>query len=362
MSSIASLFFLLILIVSGSGLAGEARSKFEPPEGRVLHGWGQHTILYQKETLPYIESCGRYCALISLYTDLSIVNGAGPELIFYAKEKNPKFVEGLDDAEIKMFIENYFPTPAQFGAFRKITGKNYIPLIAVSWHRSNDRNISEGMHDREIETLAEQVKSCGFPVFLRPGSECGPYGYNDKTGQTSREYYAKMFRRFVDIFRKKGVENASFVWCTVGVEAYDYWMDYYAGDDYVDWWGVNLFSRNQITGCGSFLEEAKKHGKPVMICESAPAFEGGTLSDNSIDSFFKPFFELFDRHGHIKAFVYINIDWAAEKGSPFAHWPDSRIQSNPKAAGFYRAAISHPRFVHLGDIQSTKKLQEMLGP
>ena len=84
-----------------------------------------------------------------------------------------------------------------------------------------------------------------------------------------------------------------------------------------------------------------------MICESAPAFEGGTGNDRSIERFFVPYFELLEQHGHIKAFVYINIDWAAQKGSPFARWPDSRIQSNPNVLDFYKTALLDKRFIHL---------------
>jgi len=310
---------LLCAILAARCVGGEeGRAKLEPADGRVLHGWGQHTILYEKEALPYIEACGQDCAVVSVYLDLALVDGASDELVQYVKEKEPAFLEefGDDTEKIRGVLEEYFPSPARFAAFRKRTGKEYIPLMAVMWHRTNDKNIAEGKHDREIESLAEQVKSCGFPVFLRPGSECGPFGYNDKIGQTSREHYAEMFRRFVRIFREKEVDNAAFVWCTVGVESYDYWMEYYAGDEFVDWWGINYFSRRQITGSKRFLEEAKKRKKPVMICESAPAFEGGTVSKNSIERFFKPYFDVFDEHANVKAFVYINLDCPFPPTSP----------------------------------------------
>ena len=209
--------------------------------------------------------------------------------------------------------------------------------------------------------LADQVKSCGFPVFLRPGSEVGPYGYNENKKQTSREYFAKSFRHIVNIFRERKVDNVAFVWCTVGVESYDYWLDYYAGDDYVDWWGINFFGEKQIKGCERYMEEARKRNKPVIICESAPAFEGGTVSGTSIERFFKPFFGMFNEYGHIKAFVYINIDWSADTVSPFSHWPDSRIQSNPEVLSYYKAALSDSRFIHLKDIQEPEGLRRLLG-
>lgn len=329
--------------------AEETRAKFEPADGRVLQGWGQHISLYEREAVPYIRATGRECVIISDYVDLLVLGEITPDTLAYVRQKRPKLAESWGDDEVRRFLQSFLTTPARFADFRKRTQKRYIPLFGVFWHRSSDKRIAEGRHDSEIRAMAVQVKQCGFPVFLRPGFEFGPYGYLERKGQTSREHYAKMFRRFVDVFRNEGVKNVAFVWNTVGVEAYDYWMDYYPGDEYVDWWGVNLFSRRQIQGSGRFLEEAKKHGKPVMICESAPAFEGGTRNDRSIDRFFAPYFQLIERHSHIKAFVYINIDWAAQKGSPFAHWPDSRIQSNPNVLDFYKTALLDKRFIHLSE-------------
>jgi len=358
--------FSCILLLSGVSMATEKHAKFEPPDGRVLHGWGQHTILYEKEALPYILAAHHDCAIISVYFDLALVNGVTPDILARVETKHPEFIERFngDTQRIGAFIEEYFPSPSRFASFRQRTRKNYIPLIAVSWHGLNDKDIAEGKHDKEITQLADQVKACNFPVFVRPGSEVGPYGYNETLKQTSREHFAKMFRHCVDVFRKRQVDNAAFVWCTVGVESYDYWMDYYAGDDYVDWWGINYFRRTQIVGSEAYLEEAKKRNKPVMICESAPALpisNKGTASAESIDDFFIPYFGILDKHKHIKAFVYINIEWSAEAGSPFAHWPDSRIQSNGKVADFYSSALSDRKFVHLADIQTPDDLQKLLG-
>lgn len=349
-SGTLALLALAVLSVSGAREADgieKTRAKFEPPDGRVLHGWGQHIYLYESEAVPYMRALGKECVIISDYMELTLMSGITQEMIALAKRVFPKLVEGMTDGMIKQLIQAYNTTPARFAEFRKRSGKQYIPLIGISWRQTNDKNIAEGQHDEQIQALAAQVKKCDFPVFLRPGFEFGPYGYMEKLSLTSREHYAKMFRHFVEIFRSEGVQNAAFVWNTVGVEAYDYWMDYYPGDEYVDWWGVNLFSRGQIVRGDRFLQEAKKRGKPVMICESAPAFEGGTQSEQVIDRFFAPYFELIERHSHIKAFVYINIDWAAQKGAPFAHWPDSRIQSNPKVLEFYKSALSNDRFIHL---------------
>ena len=319
----------------------------ELADGCVLHGWGQQIAYYQKEALPYIAACGAEPAIISDYADLGLVHGATPQVIAWARQQHSQVVGEMDDEALAKLIDKLSVTPAKFMRFRRQQGKDYMLLLGVSWFRFTDEAVAGGAMDAAIELLADEAKSCDGPVMLRPGYEFGPHGITGQKGQTTREHYASMFRHFVDIFRRRGATNVAFVWNTVGVEAYDYWMDYYPGDDYVDWWGVNLFSTNQIAGCGPFLAAARDHGKRVIICESAPAFAGGTTDPNVIERFFTPYFDLLAEHDHIQAFVYINVDWASQEGSLFTSWPDSRIQSSPQVQSFYRDAIRGERFVHL---------------
>jgi len=342
-------------------MAQEQRSRPEPPDGRILHGSAPFMCLYDKEAVPYIEATGHDFVLFSDYMDLLVVDGLTPQLEqAYCKlvdEKGPQLGVDGDAPESRYakaieLVNAFNTTPRRVAEFRKRTGKPYTPLLGIMWQLSTDEAIASGGHDREIRWLAEQVKACDFPVFLRPGFEFGPYGYMEQmTGMVSREHYVPMFRRFVDIFRDQRVENVIWVWSAVGVESYDYWMDYYPGDDYVDWFGINFFAKHQIAGAGPFLAEAKRRGKPVVICESAPAFEGGVADPDVWQHFFEPYFSLISASPNIKAMVYVNLDWSALPGGPFRHWPDSRVQIVPDVLAAYRQAISDPRFIHLSDYQ-----------
>jgi len=330
---------------------------------QVLHGWGQH-LAFEGELRSYVAAVGHEPAIVSDYMDLLLVDGPTPE---WEQECRRRLERG-DDAlakglqftgQIAQLVESLNTTPARFAEFRTRTRKAYLPLIGVMWWGSNDEAIAAGRHDREICRLAGQVKACGFTVYLRPGFEFGPYGCMEAmTGMVSRKHYVAMFRRFARFFREQGAGNVQWVWNAVGVESFDYWMDYYPGDECVDWFGINLFSRRQIDGSGRFLEEAARRGKPVMICESAPALEGGTSHPDVRERFFVPYFRLIADHAQIQAFVYINMDWSALPGGPFQDWPDSRVQSSPAALEAYRQALAGPLFVHMApagaEIPSTK--------
>jgi hypothetical protein len=355
----------------GSGVdAAAAGAVLNVPAGRVLHGWGQHLFLYDTEARAYAQAIGREPTILSDYMDLLLVEGLTPALLEAYEEAlhDRRRARGARDGDVQLrddevaddtltgrrlgrVLEMHNTTPADFAVFRKKAAAPYTPLLGVMWHLTNDRRIAAGEHDEQIIALARQVKACDFVVMLRPGFEFGPFGYMEKAGMVSREHYASMFRRFVDIFRNQQVDNAVFVWNTVGVESYDHWMDYYPGDAYVDWFGLNLFSRQQIEGCGRFLDEAAARDKPVIICESAPAFEGGSTDPRVWERFFGPYFELMHQRDEIRAMVYINLDWSHLPAGPFRHWPDSRVQSSADLLQRYATMLRSPRFVHgLGQV------------
>ena len=121
----------------------EPRAKFEPPDGRVLHGWGQHISLYEREAVPYIRATGRRCVIVSDYVDLLVLEKITPDTLAYVRQKHPKLAEGREDDEVRRILQSFLTTPARFADFRKRTRKPYIPLFGVCWHRSSDKRIAE---------------------------------------------------------------------------------------------------------------------------------------------------------------------------------------------------------------------------
>jgi hypothetical protein len=121
-------------------------------------------------------------------------------------------------------------------------------------------------------------------------------------------------------------------------------MDWYPGDDYVDWWGINWFTASQIDGSTDFIVQAFQHQKPVMICESAPITHNGTANEQNWNDWFIPYFNKIKNNPHIKAFIYISDPW--DRG-PFSSWPDSRISSNETIAVNYQAEMQNEIYIHM---------------
>jgi len=126
--------------------------------------------------------------------------------------------------------------------------------------------------------------------------------------------------------------NAATVWCFMpmpvpeGDNILSRVMEYYPGDEWVDWWAVDLFSTKGMINSKPFLREAHSHRKPMMIGESTPKGIGVLDGRQSWDQWFVPYFKLIHDHPGIKAFCYINWNWA--KYAQWKNWGDARLQQN----------------------------------
>lgn len=133
-------------------------------------------------------------------------------------------------------------------------------------------------------------------------------------------------------------------------------MDWYPGDDWVDWWGIDLFSAGDFASADTvkFMRLAREHGFPVMIGESTPRYVGVLEGERSWNTWFAPYFDFILRNPNLKAFCYINWNWA---DYPRWHnWGDARIRQNGEVLARYRQAISDPIFAHAREESAARKL------
>jgi hypothetical protein len=212
---------------------------------------------------------------------------------------------------------------------------------------------AEGKLDFQINVLAEWIRNCGRPVFLRIG-----YEFDGSWNHYDPKFYQATWRRMVDHFRAAKVTNCATVWQAATSPVNGTQQDlarWYPGDEYVDWIGSSWFLSNekQVELTDGLLDFARAHNKPVMICESAPqgydtarltrrniGFEGAAGADSRRltakelwDEWYVPFFAYLDRHRDIIRMVaYINANWDSQPlwGPPYrqGYWGDSRIEVN----------------------------------
>jgi Glycosyl hydrolase family 26 len=209
-----------------------------------------------------------------------------------------------------------------------------------------DKDVAAGIYDENIQLLVTELRKFNRPVFIRIGYEFegGWNGYKPET-------YKVTFVKIAKAIKEAKLQVAT-VWCSGGSAIpHTKMMEYYPGDEWVDWWGVDIFGPKQMAfpSLFEFLNAADSHKKPVMIGESTPRGIGVHDGIKSWEQWYKPYFDLIYKNPQIKAFCYINWDWAywSDKlGFPWHNWKDARIQLNEYVNEQYRIELKNKIFVH----------------
>ncbi|MCG8607138.1 carbohydrate binding domain-containing protein, partial [bacterium] len=123
-------------------------------------------------------------------------------------------------------------------------------------------------------------------------------------------------------------------------------MSYYPGDEYVDWWSINIFDVPQITNnlTVAYLDSAESHLKPVLIGESTPKYVGVLDGQTSWDTWFAPFLNLISSRPGIKMTGYINWNWA--EFPQWSDWGDARLEANAVVRQNFNAEMNEPTYLH----------------
>ncbi|MGZ3919037.1 MAG: glycoside hydrolase family 26 protein [Bacteroidia bacterium] len=187
--------------------------------------------------------------------------------------------------------ENY-PSPEKIN---KIIQQGYIPLITLENHfvnsgakvkQPNLYTIVEGHLDDFLRKWCTEIKKVKGTVLIRILHEFNGDWYpwcifnNDK----NPHLFIEAFRHIRTVFNEQGVQNARFIWCpnsmSVPQEKWNFIMDAYPGDAYVDLIGMDIY--NGAGQKSSVWRSFKKEGienyfyvtqiipdKPLIVCETA---------------------------------------------------------------------------------------------
>ncbi len=206
--------------------------------------------------------------------------------------------------------------------------------------------IANGQYDGVLRAAATTVKGLGFPIIIRLGHEMNgrwfPWGHQPAE-------FIRMFRHVVTLFRNNGVTNADFEWCPSGgahnqaktTSDLDDMIQYYPGNSYVDWIGVDNYNRGAPSWqtldqmIGKWYGWAKLRGKPLIIAETG-SVEGGTATAKA--SWVR------DALNRLKTqFTSPPIrGWIHQQYDDGTY--DWRMNSSPAALDAYRAFVRDPFF------------------
>ncbi|MFN2544681.1 MAG: glycoside hydrolase family 26 protein [Actinomycetota bacterium] len=241
-----------------------------------------------------------------------------------------------------------------------------IPLI--SWLGTDLDEILSGVDDPLIHARAADVRDFGAQLFLAWGWEMnlswtswGGAQNNDPGSSNGPLKYAAAYRHIHDIFVQEGATNAVWVW-TVNHESvprgrWNAVENYYPGDDYVDWVGIDGYNWGDSQTWSrwtSFADifgdvyDAYASNKPIMIVEVGSTESGGSKAAWIADTMT----ELASVYPAIAGFVWFDADKEQ----------DWRPNSSVTAFETYRAMGASPYFQQKdGGILSTGQEQSGAG-
>jgi len=188
--------------------------------------------------------------------------------------------------------QNHYPSVERIN---KVISEGYVPMITLEDHFVNTNpnfkqpnlySIVEGHFDSFFTAWAKEIQQVNGTVLLRILHEFNGDWYPWCTINNDRnpQLVVNAYRHIRNIFKNNQVDNVKFIWCpnsmSVPQESWNYIMDAYPGDEYVDYVGLDIYN-----GAGkgqevwrSFRKEGMENyfiltekilGKPLLVCEVA---------------------------------------------------------------------------------------------
>ena len=309
-------------------------AKFEPPDGNCYHGVCLTGFWSLEETQQNLKTWRDTVTQtpLSLHSWFAHCRENGKWRTWHWMDKTPDGRGGCGTGE------SYAQTSRKLGM---------TPLIAWSWMDWHDKKKSPslkevvtGKFDWYFDDWIKGVKAFGDPIFIRLSHEMDgdwyPYseGWKDDPTRNTTKDFVAYYRYIVERFNKAGVTNVAWVWCVNGDRSGGKdWMDYYPGDDYVDWLGIDPYSsRNPKQMIEPLL--AMFPGKPVMIPEggTGPSQTKWNNQFTSNEAWVNELFDVIESNSRIKAFCW------------FEFGDEWKLASDPKQLQAYQTRIKAKRF------------------
>ncbi|HET9934647.1 MAG TPA: glycosyl hydrolase [Polyangiaceae bacterium] len=220
-----------------------------------------------------------------------------------------------------------------------------IPFVNWELFGGELDDIIAGKYDSMLQQRARDTKALGKPLFIDFGAEMNgdwsPWG-GAQNGESAAKYLT-VYRKVHDAFEDAGATNAIWAFCpNVTDEPRAAWneaLDYYPGDDYVDWMCVDGYNWGDTDGGGwqsfeqvfqAIYPKLAAKNKPIMIGEMASAESGGNKGA-WIDAMIPT---LKNKYPQIRGVLWFDVDKET----------DWRVSSSPAAEAAFKKMANDPYF------------------
>ncbi len=207
-----------------------------------------------------------------------------------------------------------------------------LPQIDLGFNAAGqpyEAAIAAGQFDEAIERLCWGLQQLDRPALLRLG-----YAFNSSWRAYEATSYVEAWQRLAQTLRGRwGLDHVALVWTHKNDGGSDY-LAYYPGDEYVDWWSVDVAAPQDLRLSRAFVEAARERGYPVLVGVVSPTDLG--RAEQAWSHWFIPFLRFLRHHPNIKAFTHIDWDWS--QAERFV---------DPILFARYRSELTHPIYQHV---------------
>ncbi len=236
-------------------------------------------------------------------------------------------------------------------------GYYVIPQVGMNVFYLWQQYIS-GEQDDEVDNYIKGLKYLGMPVFLRVGYEFNNFPGDPWLTPYKPEEFIQVWKAIVKKIKDAGVEVAC-VW-NVSLSGDQYIMEYYPGNEWIDWMGFNVFSSDIAGGAHStmlrMVNAADSLKKPVMIGEASPN-RVNQVNYGDWDLFYGMYFKMIADRPTIKQMCYINWDWDIQDmvgGNGMFPWGDARLQMPGSVKDQFFTELKAPEYLHATNEKETR--------
>ena len=306
-----------------SAAVAQSPAPFEPPDGQVYHG---AFPVSQNSTNP-----GDYWLDPATFENLA---GKHLAIVLWYANWSTSFQNSVG------YVINQYLKPA---------GR----VIEVGWMPSQVPldDIINGAWDDYLRQWFADARDLGEPIFLRFANEMNGNwldydGWHNggsvstELGWQATEKYKAAWRHVHDIARQMRACNVAFVWAPNYTSwpnpnsnwpqfAWNDWRNYYPGDEYVDWVGIDLYDFEGQNPRGSiqpFYDEYAAR-KPIILAETAGHYSAAVNADK--ERYIRQLFDAMETEfPRIKAFVWFNYHEPCSTGGsrkPPRRWRPTRL-------------------------------------
>lgn len=189
--------------------------------------------------------------------------------------------------------------------------------------------LAHGEWDAEVRRMAQNYRQIALPILLRIGYEFDGAEWNGY----EPEAYILAYRYISGVLAQENVLNVALVWDSHTVDTPNA-LDWYPGDDVVDWIGYNTLAPKFATE-NRMAALAREKNKPLMNGEASYAIG---VQNMPFGDWAREYFASMHRDG-ASAYQYINWRWQVyPSAAEWATWADGRItDSKQLQADFCRA-------------------------